>query len=1029
MRRSFRMTLLLAAACAPVFLSLLPGPARAEGDEDVFRKRAYPNMFIVMERGQKMAETDVTVQDVDGNFQMNRYDLALKVLFRVLNADGSQIGGHSTPPDKNSVDNYSSLIDLDDEFFLLQRVGFMYFDNAVHSNSSVTSPGGAPFQIYAPDNPPNLPPYLNPSNGKSWQYRNLWDNVYALGPPTPTTTTTVTIPWDSVRSCFTTAGTPLDPDLSCRPKVTVLIVTPDAFKSNDIWKTNVIDNTFNPFILIVGTADPTELRNLIKTTVNIPDGRIAFFASDADIESSPIFANLVAQLQASTFTFVAPVVPAVRSTENNRLFVASFTPATGGGFASALWPGHLISFGLNADGSIPDPIVETWDAAKRLASRTTSRRIYTYDRTSRQRYEFNTGSTVPGSPPLVTPQMLGVSSVADRGTVVDTVRRLGLGDIFHSTPVLVGAPSRFASDPTGLAARQAFVDNNSKRTRVLVAGANDGMFHAFNAGNWNETITPIGYDAGTGEEEWAYIPGFLLGKVKGFAPSPLGTPLIHKYYVDAPVAVTDIWVDSDNNVANAKIATEWHTVAIGGAGQGGKGFFALDITDPTSPSYPAVLWEKSNADVGFSDLGETWSVPQVGKIRQVKRVGQADVFFDRWVAVAGAGKAAVAGRAKITSGVNLSSGLTLGATITVDENVGLAPASGYLTLYDGTSSPVRSATGYYTSRSSISFDNVTLTATGQAIKDYTVGTSYVSWTATGNEGRAIFVMDAYTGEILQTLTHASMGPVAASPTIQVDVEGYIERGYVGDLQGNLWRVTVDNTGTFSLGGAPFFSITGSGYSKRIYTKPAVARGAGSYPYTWVYFGTGDRNAPMDVTSNGAVFGVFDSQPFSRRGTMTTSTILDTNLSNNSTLLSSPKLVNSLTIAANMKGWYAILPNPGEKVLTSPPAVFNGNLFFTTFQPVSENCGVGGTARVYGFRVIGNDDALGAFALYDSSTSTTPDTRTIAIPNVGIPSAPIVSVGSSGVTNLYFGTTGSTVRSLMIPSPVATKTLKYWREVQ
>jgi Tfp pilus tip-associated adhesin PilY1 len=276
-----------------------------------------------------------------------------------------------------------------------------------------------------------------------------------------------------------------------------------------------------------------------------------------------------------------------------------------------------------------------------------------------------------------------------------------------------------------------------------------------------------------------------------------------------------------------------------------------------------------------------------------------------------------------------------------------------------------------------------------------------------------------------------MGPIAASPTVLNDAAGYIERGFIGDLQGNLWRVTVDNTGTFSLGGAPFISITGSGYSNRIYTKPAVARGAGSYPYPWVYFGTGDRDAPMDTNSKGAIFGVFDSQIFTRRGTMTTSTISDaTDLTANSTLLSSPDDQSvHLTVGVGKKGWYAVLPNPGEKALTSPPAVFNGNLFFTTFQPLAGNCSVGGTARVYGFRVIGIDDALGAFALYSSSTSATPDTRVIAFENVGIPSAPIVSVGSGGATNLYFGTTGSTVRSLKIPSPAATKTLKYWREVQ
>jgi hypothetical protein len=1015
------MTLLLAAACAPAFLAMSPCPVRGAGDEDVFQYRAYPNMFVVLERGENMTVYDnVSVSDVDGNGVVNRYDLALKVLFRVLNADGSQIDGHSTPSGQGAVDTFRSLIDLDDEFFLSQRIGLMYFDNAIHSNSSVTSPGGAPFQVYAPGNPPNLPPYT--SGTASWQYRALWDNVYAIGPPT--SATTIPIPWNSVRDCFSTAASG-DPD-TCRPKVTVLIVTSDAFDTGGNWKTNVIDNTFNPFLLIVGSANRQDLRNLIVSTSNIPDGRIAFFSGDADIESSTIFANLVAQLQASTFEFVAPVVPAVRSTENNRLFVASFTPSTGSGNAQAFWPGHLISFDLNADGSIPNSISTNWDAATVLNSRTEARRIYTYDRDSSQRYEFNTVSTVPGSPPLVTRQMLGMTTDANRNIVVNTVRALGLGDIFHSTPVLVGPPSRFAGDPTGLAARQTFVETYSQRKRVIVTGANDGMLHAFNAGNWIDNATP-GYNAGTGVEEWAYIPGFLAGKVSGFAPTPIGTPSIHNYYVDAPVTVTDIWVDSDTNNGNGKRASEWHTVAIGGAGRGGKGFFALDITDPASSNYPAVLWEKSSADSPY--LGETWSVPVVGKIQRSEQVSGTTIFFDKWVALVGAGKAAVSGRAQTTAAIDLTTVPRFVSTLTVDQDVGLAPASGDLTLTYGN----KSARGSYTSRSGNSFDNVTLTATGNANKIiYPANLSYVSWSATGTEGKAILVLDAFTGSILQTLTHADMGPVAASPTVLADLAGYIERGYVGDLQGNLWRVTVDNTGTFSLGGAPILSITGSGYSGRIYTKPAVAKGAGSYPFPWVYFGTGDRDAPMDTTSRGAVFGVFDSQAFTRRGTMTTTTISDaTDLTNNDTLLSNP--VDSsihLTVGTGKKGWFAVLPSSGEKALTSPPAVFSGNLFFTTFQPLAGNCSVGGTARVYGFRVIGNDDGLGAFALYQlTSTSATPDTRMIAFTNVGIPSAPIVSVGIAGAANLYFGTTGSTVRSLKIPSPATTKTLKYWREVQ
>ncbi len=118
------------------------------------------------------------------------------------------------------------------------------------------------------------------------------------------------------------------------------------------------------------------------------------------------------------------------------------------------------------------------------------------------------------------------------------------------------------------------------------------------------------------------------------------------------MTVTDIWVDSDTDHGNAKTASEWHTVVIGGAGRGGKGFFALDITDPASSNYPAVLWEKTSADSPY--LGETWSVPAVGKLQVVQHVSGTDVFFDKWVALVGAGKAAVSGRAQTTVDLDLA---------------------------------------------------------------------------------------------------------------------------------------------------------------------------------------------------------------------------------------------------------------------------------------------------------------------------------------------------------------------------------------
>ena len=72
-----------------------------------------------------------------------------------------------------------------------------------------------------------------------------------------------------------------------------------------------------------------------------------------------------------------------------------------------------------------------------------------------------------------------------------------LGDVFRSTPITVGTPSAFYYD-----ARDANSEFNDHRTnhprtstngyRLIVAGANDGQFHAFKTDNMTEA--------------WSFIP-------------------------------------------------------------------------------------------------------------------------------------------------------------------------------------------------------------------------------------------------------------------------------------------------------------------------------------------------------------------------------------------------------------------------------------------------------------------------------------------------------------------------------------------
>lgn len=1010
--RGIRAHVGLFVACVAAAVGFLaPGTAFGviQGDEAVFQYRAYPNMLIVLDRSSDMALFDnVSVSDIDGNGSVNRYDLALKVFFRLLNADGSRYGGgYLTPPNAASVPAYRSLITVDDELYSSQRIGVLYYDNAVHHSS------GPPLQVYAPDRPPNAAPFLNTS-GESWMYTAIWDNVYAMGGPA--TGTPAAFPWTDIPTYFGTCAAG-DNNSSCRPKVVVLIITPDT-PSHMATKPSAIDNSYNLFVLVVGNPTAREAKQTYKDLSGVPDGRIEFFSSENDIENSVIFEDMVAQLQASTFEFVAPVVPAVRTTDNNRLYIASFTPRTGSGSTQALWQGHLYSFNLNQDGTIPSPIVTNWDAASRLASRSAARNIYTTDNTSRLTFSTSTSA--------LTYQMLGVASGV-RDNVINTVRSLRLGDIFHSTPVVVGAPSRYFADVTGIDARIGFVNTYQHRKRIIVAGANDGMLHAFNAGNWNAGSTPPAYDAGTGDEEWAYIPGFLLTKLDNFR-----TLSTHNYYVDSSPAVADIWWD--NTVPpGAKLSTEWHTVVIGGAGKGGKGYYALDITDPTDSNYPGFRWELTN-DPAHADrkyIGQTWSTPAIGKILKVVSSGGNDYAVDQWVAIAGGGMGIPTGNGTITgSGITLPNGsgsypYTV-AHLYVNDT-GSAASSGSVTL---TNSSNKKATGAYTSKTATSFDNVVFQFSGNDRTTYPVGT-LVSWGG-GFEGNAIFILDPWTGTILQRLSDSRMGNVVAPPTILTDSYGYISRVYVGDLSGNLWRATVDNTATWSLGGAPFFNITGSTYSKNVYTKASVSSGTGGY---WIAFGTGDRENPMDIASgsNGAVFMVQDADAFIRRG-MTTTTKTESDLQNESAFLSAvyaDNLTPPFTALGNAKGWYASLgggvATTGEKML-SAPAIFNSNIYFTTFEPEASACQVGGTARIYGFGMYSGSSALYSASM-ELSSNPTADVRVRTFGSAGIPSSPVISVSSEGVATLYFGTTGSTVKSLKIPSPAASKTLKYWREVR
>jgi type IV pilus assembly protein PilY1 len=285
--------------------------------------------------------------------------------------------------------------------------------------------------------------------------------------------------------------------------------------------------------------------SILSETAANGDGLYFTAESAADLWTSLELVMLDIISRISTGAAVA-VVSTERGTDE-MLYRGKFMPGS--------WNGYLEAFTLPyADGQSP-----AWEAGYRLANAGPSgRQIKTA--LGNSVYNFTTGEAA------TLRVAMGLGSVAraedvirwTRGENVANLRERNgwiLGDIIHSTPVVVGAPAGFTEDPD----YQAFMSANATRTRMLYVGANDGMLHAFTAA--------------TGDEAWAFVPQFALPKLAAIAD----TSYCHTYTVDLTPAVEDVKFDNT-----------WHTVLIGGSREGGCTYFALDVTSPYSPQ---LLWQ------------------------------------------------------------------------------------------------------------------------------------------------------------------------------------------------------------------------------------------------------------------------------------------------------------------------------------------------------------------------------------------------------------------------------------------------------
>ncbi len=691
------------------------------------------------------------------------------------------------------------------------------------------------------------------------------------------------------------------------------------------------DYTFDikTYILGLGLTDEAKLKlDGMAAHGGTASGGKAYYA-DKPEELATSLENILSNIIDHCYSYTSPSVPSVRMVDKDVLYVSSFIPEE----TSPFWMGTLKAYQLNSDGMLSvdaqgNPAnAPLWDAGINLkGTAPNDRNILTYARGAMR--NFVTGGEITAGD-LGAADDTARDAIINyvRGNVLDTYdidhdenfteqRPWKLGDVFHSNTVIVGSPSPYFRD-TGFDGSGGFYEAKKLRTKVVIVGANDGMLHAF--------------DATTGDEVWSFIPPSLLTSLKAMMTT-------HGYYVDSTPKVSDVWFYSAAN-DTTKSADEWRTVLVCGLRKGGKHYFALDVTNTSSPQF---LWEfPHSGDPKITDytnfvnnvLGQSWSEPAIGKVKIKPALNR----YERWVAFIGGG-------------------------------------------YDPTET---------------------------IGKDATVG-------------KAFFVIDIKTGQIIREFSGLSdMIHCFASPPTSVDLnmDGYVEKVYIGDLGGQMWVFDVSSDNVNNWTGQVLFRAPGSPTEKHmIYYQPAVA--FDKYRVPWVFFGSGNREDPNEFNNPPErFFAVRDDGLGNYPRT-------PGDLAN---VTSTPQ--NTFTVDPNKKGWYIELykgEQTLEKVLAKP-TMFDNIVYFTTYmnKDTDDPCAGGGVGSLYAVEYRSGGGALAVDEMTDFSGPAGDRSMEVGI---GAPSTPVITINTNAQGSVIIGTTSGQIYSQHAFSPGSAKVLMYWREI-
>ena len=541
-----------------------------------------------------------------------------------------------------------------------------------------------------------------------------------------------------------------------------------------------------------------------------------------------------------------------------------------------------------------------------------------------------------------------------------------LGDILHSKPQIVN----YNAYPF-TAANEA--DPGTNKT-VIFVGTNDGMLHAFRDAD--------------GKELWAFIPDNLLPNLQELTK----TPAKHTYFVDSSPVAYIFDNDHDGNIGPSEAAdgdaddgSHDKVILVFGERRGGNAYYALDVTNPLEPT---LLWEihgnstytATDATPGFGRLGETWSEPQYSMMK----LGSAEKVV-----------------AFIGGGYDPYEDSRYGNTYMFPGTYA-TPAKGTGNVWSSTAyypSSIPEGTGYHT--------------TGRAV--------YAIEIADLSSGTPDL---ASSGTLLKTFlpinsNYPSYSYAFASDisVLDTDYDGLADRLYVGNLGGQMWRFDVGNTdSSVWTQKMIFWDYTGA----KFFYRPSVTYESG---YTFLFFGTGDREHPLNTSVTNRFFAFKDRGGVGFKWYDDLYDVTDNVLQDSSDSTAVTSTLSSLNASTNA-GWSIDLnQHDGEKVLASPLA-FNKVAYFTTYTPntvvSADPCSPGnlGVSRLYAVDYKTGEAVLNFNASDDATVADVSNNRAVNNQGkvllradrsvelgVGIPSGLVVIMPPGGDAKLLIGCGG------------------------